>query len=352
VVVSEATGSSKYDKNWIVCDNTPTSPFYGNCYTQWDDNGLGNMLQMSTSTDGGLTWGPKKKVGIGANTFQGFGGQPVVQPNGTVIVPYRNNSGSQILAFLSTDGGTSWGDAFLVSNVSFHNDSGGLRAFALPSAEIDAAGKVYVVWADCRFRIGCTSNDIVMSTSTDGMSWTSAIRVPIGTTDDGADNFIPGIGVDITTSGSTAKVAITYYYYPVASCTFATCQLNVGFISSPDGGANWTSAAQLAGPMMLSWLPDTSQDRMVGDYISTSYGSDGLAHGFFAVAKAPTGDPDCAIATPNCDQAIYTTSSGLALSATLNAPEALIPAEVGIPQPPVPLNTDEDEPDPSNLTLY
>src|SRR4051812_10759837 len=24
------------DKNWIVCDNTATSAFYGNCYTQWD----------------------------------------------------------------------------------------------------------------------------------------------------------------------------------------------------------------------------------------------------------------------------------------------------------------------------
>ena len=27
------------DKNWIVCDNTPSSPFYGSCYTQYDDFG-------------------------------------------------------------------------------------------------------------------------------------------------------------------------------------------------------------------------------------------------------------------------------------------------------------------------
>jgi len=24
------------DKNWTVCDNTSSSPFYGNCYTEWD----------------------------------------------------------------------------------------------------------------------------------------------------------------------------------------------------------------------------------------------------------------------------------------------------------------------------
>ena len=347
VVVSEITGTSFYDKNWIACDNTPSSPFYGNCYTQWDDNHQFNLLQMSTSSDGGLTWGPKK-----TNNFHGLGGQPVVQPNGTVIVPYFNDLLMQILAFLSTDGGASWSNSFLVSNVSSHDPGGNLRFLPLPSAEIDGAGRVYVVWADCRYRIGCTSNDLVMSTSTDGMSWTSVIRVPIGTTTDGADNFIPGIAVDNTTSGATAKVAITYYYYPVANCTLATCQLNVGFISSPDGGASWTGVTTVAGPMTMSWLPDTVQGRMVGDYISTSYSSDGLAHGVFMVAKEPTGNPDCAIATPNCDQATYTTSSGLALSTILNASEALNVAEVGIPQPPTPLNADESAPDQSNLTRY
>ncbi len=26
------------DKNWTVCDNTSSSPFFGNCYTEFDDN--------------------------------------------------------------------------------------------------------------------------------------------------------------------------------------------------------------------------------------------------------------------------------------------------------------------------
>ena len=44
------------DKNWIVCDNTPSSPFYGSCYTQFDDFGHGNALKMYYSRNGGLTW--------------------------------------------------------------------------------------------------------------------------------------------------------------------------------------------------------------------------------------------------------------------------------------------------------
>ena len=72
--VTTATGGD-LDKNWIVCDNTATSPFYGHCYTQWDDHGSGNRLQMSTSTDGGLTWSAPATNNTGV-----IGGQPVVQP--------------------------------------------------------------------------------------------------------------------------------------------------------------------------------------------------------------------------------------------------------------------------------
>jgi hypothetical protein len=39
------------DKDWITCDNSRSSPFYGNCYTEWDLNGL---IFMATSNDGGL----------------------------------------------------------------------------------------------------------------------------------------------------------------------------------------------------------------------------------------------------------------------------------------------------------
>src|SRR4051794_15226515 len=38
--VITATGS--LDKNWIVCDNTATSPHFGNCYTEYDISGSGD----------------------------------------------------------------------------------------------------------------------------------------------------------------------------------------------------------------------------------------------------------------------------------------------------------------------
>lgn len=328
VTVAAASANQDFDKNWTVCDNSTTSPFYGSCYTTWDDFGHGNLLKIAYSRDGGLTWtlGKTPRVGV-------IGAQPLVQPNGTVVVPLDNASETALGYTISTNGGVNFGQAFTITSISNFTDPGGIRSGPLPTAEIDGAGKIFVMWSDCRFRAGCAGNDIVYVTSTNGTTWSAVQRVPIDAVTSTADYFIPGVGVDVTTSGATAKVGVAYHVYPNRSCTAATCQLDVGFISSTNGGASWGVATQLAGPMTLSWLPNTTQGRMVGDYISTSYAG-GTAHPVFAVANPPTaGGADCAVATPNCDQGLYTPSAGLAAAggaAVANDPVvASAPADPG-----------------------
>ncbi len=278
------TATGDLDKNWIVCDNIAASQFFGNCYTQYDVLPF-NALRMRRSTDGGLTWGP----GLGTSDgVSGIGGQPVVRPNGTVIVPYFDTAFGDIGAFRSTDGGATWRASVGVSgSISHHDVAGGLREFPLPSAEIDGPGTVYVAWSDCRFRAGCSSNDILMAKSTSETTWAAPIRVPIDSTTSGVDHFQPGIAVDRASAGTAARIGITYYYYPNANCSASTCQLNVGFISSTNGGSTWSAPTQLAGPMSLSWLPNTNQGRMFGDYISTSISASGVAYPVLPVASAP-----------------------------------------------------------------
>jgi hypothetical protein len=164
-----------------------------------------------------------------------------------------------------------------------------MRDPPMPSAEVDAAGKVYVAWRDCRFRSGCSANDIVLSTTTDGVSWTAPVRIPIDPTNSGVDHFIPGLAVDRTTMGSSAHLALDYYYFPDANCSVNACELNVGFVSSLDGGATWTTGRRIHGPMRVTWIASTNQGNMVGDYISTSFTGDGSAHPVFSMAKAPIG---------------------------------------------------------------
>jgi hypothetical protein len=303
-VVAVGNDGQGYDKSWIVCDDTATSAHYGNCYIEVDITSSGNRVVMSTSTDGGATWSAPIHP---SGARSGLGGQPVVQPSGTVVVPYSTNDTS-VRAFRSTNGGTSWGSDSLVSTVSLHTVAGGLRnGGGLPSAEIDAAGKIYVAWQDCRFRSGCPANDIVFSTSTTGTSWTAVTRIPIDATTSGVDHFIPGLGVDHATSGATAKLGLYYYFYPKAGCTVSTCQLEVGFLSSANGGATWTTAQTVAGPMSLSQIAATTQGRMVGDYISTSVVG-GKSVAIFAVGKAPTNGQAF-------DEAMYTVPGGLVLTA-------------------------------------
>jgi hypothetical protein len=239
---------------------------------------------------------------------KGLGGQPVVQPNGNVVVPFESLN-NKIEAFTSTNGGQSWNGGLSVSSVHAHQVDGDLRTSPLPSAEVDASGKVYVAWQDCRFRAKCASNDIVFSTSSNATDWTKPARIPIDDATSSADHFIPGLAVDPATTGSSAHLALTYYFYPHAACD-PGCQLEVGYISSPDGGAHWGAATQLAGPMALSDIAQTSQGVMVGDYISTSF-SGGAAVTMFSVGRPHT--------APTFNQAMYAPSTPLSVASVATA---------------------------------
>jgi hypothetical protein len=162
-----------------------------------------------------------------------------------------------------------------------------MRGLQLPSVEVDGGGTVFAAWYDCRFRTGCPANDIVLARSADGVTWGAPERVPIDDVTSGADHFIPGLAVDASTSGSGTRLAVAYYTFPTAACSFATCQLRAGLISSENGGSSWSAPSELSsGPMSLSWIPSTNQGRMVGDYISASFVSSGWVVAVLPLARS------------------------------------------------------------------
>jgi len=302
VVVSTPTGSSDYDKNWIACDNWTSSPHYGNCYVQVDDFGLGNLMSMFTSSDGGKTWSEADVA-----SASGLGGQPVAQPDGTVIVPFSANFGG-VESLVSEDGGESYDGPFQVAT-TIDGSPPFMRAPPLPSAEVDGNGRVYVVWQDCRFRDGCSSNDIVMSTSKDGENWTAVQRIPIDGVGSTVDHFTPGIGVDVSSQGASARLALTYYYFPTNDCSFDSCRLFAGYVSSTDAGSHWSEPKQVLGPLKLNWLPDAG-GRFVGDYISTSFMND---RAFPVIANARRGD--CTLGQiRSCHEFMVAPTNGLSVT--------------------------------------
>jgi hypothetical protein len=280
-VMAIGVPKDSYDKDWITCDNHAASPHYGNCYIEADIDSKSDTVVMSTSSDGGAIWSAQKTP---AGSTLGLGGQPLVQPDGKVIVPYLSVRGS-IAAFSSANGGRTWSKSATISVLRNHFVAGDMRdGEGLPSAELDASGRVYVVWQDCRFRKHCSANDIVLSTSANGTTWSKVKRIPIDPVTSGVDHFIPGIGVDGASSGKAARLAVYYYFLPKAKCTVATCRLEVGYISSINGGRTWSKPTTVAGPMKVTQLANTDQGRMVGDYISCSVAGR-RAFALFAVGK-------------------------------------------------------------------
>jgi RTX calcium-binding nonapeptide repeat (4 copies) len=255
-----------YDKEWIACDNWPSSPFRGSCYLSFTDlTSDPRRLATQVSRDGGLTWSaPAPTTPRDPNVVGAF---PVVQPNGTLVVVYLD--GREMGSSRSVDNGASFTQSRIATALSI--DIRELRDPPLPSADVDRSGRIYAVYHDCQPRPGCSANDVVLATSTDGASW-SVRRVPIAAPASRAHFVHPAVAVDPSSPSGRTRIGITYYALPTTACDVSTCKIDVGFISSANGGSKWSAPRRLnARSMRLPWLPPTQLGRMLADYISTSY---------------------------------------------------------------------------------
>ena len=265
------------DKEWIVCDSGALSAHRGSCYVAYSDFRSVRM-EFQASRDGGLTWEPPVATpdNAGRASMRGRWApapQPVVQPDGDLIVPYYDET--RVASARSADGGRSFSPSVTVAPTAF-KPTPDLRAPPLPSAEVDRAGTVYVVWPDCRARPSCGFDDLVLSSSADGISWSPATRIPIVPRSSRSDLVIPGLAVDRSRTG---RLAVAYYVFRSAAL------LDVGFISSSNGGRSWSPPRRLnAQTMRLDWIAQAG-GAMVGDYISASFAG-GRAVAAFPVATA------------------------------------------------------------------
>lgn len=282
MVVARIKKGQDFDKDWITCDNSTASKFYGHCYVEWDVDNQNDLVQMSTSRNGGFTWSPATAT---STRLHATGGEPVVQPDGDVVVPLIDNAGA-LVDFRSANGGRTWGPAVTVANIFEHPFGGNLRGPFFPSVATDRTGRIYISWPDCRFRPDCASNDMVLTTSADGVHWAPVARIPIDPVSSTVDHLGGGLGVDPVTAGSHARLALFYNFYPRAACSVRTCRLYEGYVSSTDGGGHWSAPQTIAGPMRMHQLP-SAFGFMVGDYEGTAVLPGGDALSAFAVGGIP-----------------------------------------------------------------
>jgi hypothetical protein len=281
--------STSIDKSWIACDNGGASPFRGRCYVAYTDFlGPGVSIAVQSTSDGGLTWSAATKVRVSVDVP---GVQPVVRPNGQLVLLFLDGRPTRLQAVRSDDGGGTFTAPEVIARVStFHRRASTnlLRVFPLPAAAVDGVGSVYVAWSDCRFRRGCNANDIVLAHST-ASGWTRPRRVPVAKAGTNPDHVTPGLAVDPASAGARARIALTFYTLRAAGCGTARCRLDVRLATSATAGSRWTVRRLDARAMRLTWLPRTNSGRMVGDYVSSVFAGS-RALGVFALADRPRGN--------------------------------------------------------------
>ena len=285
--------SEVLDKNWIACDNWPGSPHRGSCYLTVLDIEL-DAIVMRTSRDGGRTWSRSVVVAHGGSADQGINGaQPLVRPNGTVLVVftslagYPTVNGNHIATARSTDGGASFepqrsvasieGQAFFIY---------GVRAPQFLSGDVDAGGTVYLSWHDCP-EYECDGNEIRFARSADGSNWTTPQSLPVSPGTDERGRLLPAPRRRPGTRGTRAQVAVAYYSM---RCLDYLTAVSMPFSCGRETEVERGGLPERLNPktMKLEWLADTNLGRMVGDYISTSFV--GLRPiPVLALASAPSG---------------------------------------------------------------
>ena len=237
----DAAGGEVLDKEWITCDNGAASPFHGRCYLEYTDDQR-NQTVSQFSTDGGLTWSPPVRAG---STLVGT--QPVVRPDGTLVVvagDYANAAGfaGSMVALRSTDGGATFA-RIVVSDLQAA-DTAPMRAISLPSVDVDSNGTIYAVWHDCRFRPSCARNDMVLSTSTDGLTWSAPVRIPLAPVASGESSSFPGSPrIPCTPGGSASSTPTTTPARARAAARPRRACSASGFAQSRDAGKTWVDTA-------------------------------------------------------------------------------------------------------------
>ncbi|MFN2524893.1 MAG: sialidase family protein [Actinomycetota bacterium] len=236
------------DKPWIAVDNgTGAGHHEGRLYLVWDQV---DPVVALYSDDGGDTWHGPSVVFPGV----GIGALPVVLPNGGLAVIFKafyvtEETATLYMSAVAPLAGSTPTGAPLVFGppTLIAKDQGGEQireqraAGFVPTADVDAeTGRIYVAWIDSRFRSDAT-NDIALSYSDNGLSWTEPIRVNGGPTDDHVDHFAPWLDV-----GDDGSVRLVYRTQREAeSPADFSPFVDTWYVESTDNGATFSAPVKV-----------------------------------------------------------------------------------------------------------
>jgi len=323
------------DKEWIVTDNNPSSPFYGRTYLTWSKfvstKGAyqSSPIFESHSDDGGKHWTKAQEIS-GSNaalcTFQvsGPAGQcdqnqfsvPTVGPDGTVYVAFENEQNealwepgdffnNQYLLVKSTNGGATWsspkfvvgledGSADYPINVSGRQTLTGYQVRVNSAGNIVASptdGKLYLVFSDNRngthdSASPVTNIDVFLVVSSNGgASWSSPMQVDSAA----GDQWFPWVDVNPT----NGNIGILYNDRGSSNGALYNASIAEG---TPGSLVKTTVSTAPSNPTQSRFfragVPGCESCAVFhGDYINIAYGPDGKANMAWTDMRDPSDLP-------------------------------------------------------------
>ncbi len=256
VVVSSvpAPGEDILDKDHLWIDNSGASPFKGNLYDAWTSfvstSSDYHQVELSRSTDNGLTWTTSIQVssGVQAGSFC-HGVNLQTGPAGEVycvFVVYDTWPGDETaIGFTkSLNGGSDFNPATrIINNIKGIRNSGttkNMRVNSFPSMTVDLSngnykGNIYIVWANNGVPGINTGSDIdvYLIRSTDqGSTWSAPIRVNQDPSGLGKQHFLCWISCDPVTGN------LCVIYYDDRNVSSTQCETWISY--SYTGGDTWT----------------------------------------------------------------------------------------------------------------
>lgn len=315
------------DKEWIVVDTNPSSPFYGRTYLTWsrfvshDAVYAESAIFEAHSDDGGKTWSAAQEIDGSAPfcdiQYDGPAGEcdenqfsvPTVAPDGAVYVAFENEQNStiqepgeefgneqqihdnQYLVVKSVDGGVTWSAPVIAAtledgptnypvNVVGRQTMTGYQTRTNSAGNIVAShtGELFLVWSDNRNGTSdpltpVTNTDIFISTSDDkGATWSAPAPVDTGT----GDQWFPWVDVDPT----TGDLAIVYHtrndpdpaLYNTAVATGSIGSFTITQVSTKPSNPTRSVFFKAKAPGCFGC------STFIGDYNRIAFGSDGVAH--------------------------------------------------------------------------
>jgi hypothetical protein len=327
VVVSDGRGSDIAptqifnDKEWIVVDTDPDSPYYGRTYLTWTQflshnaRTVESPIYEAHSDDGGRSWTTPQEIS-GSAPFCSFVNNerpnacnsdqfsvPATAPDGTVYVSFINDQNESIwepgeqlddqyLVVKSTDGGATWSDPVIAAtledgahdfpkNVDGRQTLTGMqfRLSSIGNVAVDPlSGDLYLTFADNRNGVHdvhhpVTNSDVFIVSSTDGgVTWSAPSQVDPST----GDEWFPWVDVDPT----TGDIGITYQSRNDPDPDLYNEMLAVG--SPGDFSISQLSTAP-SDPVHSVFFKAHAKHcfactTFIGDYNRIAYGPDGTAH--------------------------------------------------------------------------